>query len=59
MIATFLSDLIESGAVNMRGAMDRSKYEYLYILCDGLRKAGYVVRSGKVVKPARWSRRVR
>ena len=59
MIAQFLSDLIENGAVNMRGAMDRPKYEYLYILCDGLRKAGYVVRSGKVVKPARWARRVR
>lgn len=59
MIATFLQDLIDTGAINMRHSMDRSKYEYMYILCDGLRKAGYVVRSGKVVKPARWARRVR
>lgn len=59
MIAQFLRDLIDNSAVNMRDSMDRNSYEYYYVLCNGLLKAGYIESNGKIIKPARWLRRVR
>ena len=59
MIAKFLRDLMDNGAVNMRASLPRKDYEYYYIVCSALLKAGYIESAGKVVKPARWTRRVR
>lgn len=59
MIATFLRDLMDHGAVNKRNELDRKEYEYLYILCTGLMSIGYIESQGKIIRPNRWARRVR
>ena len=51
MIAKFLRDLIDYQAVNMRNNLPRKDYEYYYIVCSVLFKAGYIESAGKVVKP--------
>ena len=60
MIAKFLRDLIDYQAVDMRNNLPRKDYEYYYIVCSALFKAGYIESAGKVVKPGnQWKRRVR